>query len=321
MSTERSRNRRQQLRIAFVLSVFLMAWLPAQVATGQSSGNDHERRANAEALFDEARTLMAMQRYAQACPKFAESQIIDPAVGTLLNLADCLEKLGRTASAWAEFRAAAAAASAKGQTDREQVARDRATRLERKLVRLAIVAPHDTEELEIRKNGAVVGRGSWGLPLPVDPGHYVVEASAPGKRSFRTEIDIPAKPGTQLTTIIPPLENSKRPTGHAQRIAGATVGTMGAITLVVGGVLGARAMQVNSASTENCRGNICNEAGVSLRSDARTFGNGATTAFIIGAAATTGGIITYVLAPKNPAINVKFGASLSGAGVFVGGAF
>jgi len=60
----------------------------------------------------------------------------DPAVGTLLYLAECLEKSGRTASAWATFREASSAARASGQAERARIGQERASKLESRLVRL-----------------------------------------------------------------------------------------------------------------------------------------------------------------------------------------
>src|SRR5262249_30335548 len=92
----------------------------------------------AQALFDEGRRLMDAKSYALACPKFAASQKLDPGAGTLLNLADCYDKNGQTASAWATFDEAAAEATKSGHLDWAAQARDRAAALEPTLARLTI---------------------------------------------------------------------------------------------------------------------------------------------------------------------------------------
>ena len=74
--------------------------------------------ARAELLFEEGRQLMAAGRYAEACVKLAGSERQDPAVGTLLNLGTCEEKIGDKAGACAHYRTAQQLAQAAGQTDR-----------------------------------------------------------------------------------------------------------------------------------------------------------------------------------------------------------
>jgi len=298
------------------------AWLPnaawAQVPDAQDS---YGRRAAAEALFDEAKSLMAAERYAEACPKFAASQAMDPAVGTRLNLADCFEKLGRTASAWAEFRAAGAAARAKGQTDRAEIARKRALALEHVLVRLSVVVPANVNpDIEIRKNGVILERGSWGVALPVDPGRYVVEASLSGKRVFHNEVDVPNKPGTNVTTMIPAIEDSSR--RQVQRGAAIAMGSVSLVSIAAGSILGAQAMARNSQSATHCtRGNLCDETGVALRRDAVAYGNASTATFLVGAAGGLGAVVLYLKTPPGPPTRIGFGAMQSGVGLFVGGSF
>src|SRR5262245_31877335 len=60
----------------------------------------------AEALFEEGRSALAAGDLDLACARFRESNRLDPAVGTVLNLADCEEKRGKLATAWTLFRRA-----------------------------------------------------------------------------------------------------------------------------------------------------------------------------------------------------------------------
>jgi hypothetical protein len=127
-------------------------------------------------------------------------------VGTLLYLADCYQKLGRTASAWATFREAAYAASAAGQNDRERIANDLADKLKPTLsyVSLRVEEP-DTQGLEIRRDGQLIRQDLWATPVPVDPGVHRVEAAAPGRLTWNQDAEVPAGP-SQLAIEVPALE-------------------------------------------------------------------------------------------------------------------
>src|SRR5258707_8791401 len=110
--------------------------LPFAVAPLQARAHAHPRGtdpAGAEKLFADARKLLEAGKYAEACQKLADSQKLDPGVGTLLNLAQCYEKLGRTATAWATYHEALAGARASGPVEREKRASRRAEALENRL--------------------------------------------------------------------------------------------------------------------------------------------------------------------------------------------
>jgi hypothetical protein len=92
--------------------------------------------AAAQGLFDEAKRLVAQGNVAEACPKFLASFRVDPKPGTAVNLADCFEKTGQIASAWARYLEAASLAQRAGQAEREQYAREHAATLEPRLPRL-----------------------------------------------------------------------------------------------------------------------------------------------------------------------------------------
>src|SRR5947208_2872853 len=112
--------KKNRLRLPFVMAVALFE---PGVAYAQSSSID---AATAQALYDQAKKLMADGQYAEACSKLEESEHLDPGSGTLLNLGDCYEHIGKFASAWGKFLEAAGVAKSANQLERERVARDRA---------------------------------------------------------------------------------------------------------------------------------------------------------------------------------------------------
>jgi hypothetical protein len=162
-------------------------------------------QALAQTLFDRGRELLAPKTCAEACLMFGESARLDPSVGTELNLGLCYESQGKTASAWAAYRAAGARARRDGRKDREQAARDRATALEPKLARFSIAPSPGSEVpgLEVRLDGTVLGRATWDIAAPIDPGSHVVEARAPGYRTWTTPFDIDAAASRSI--VVPAL--------------------------------------------------------------------------------------------------------------------
>src|SRR5256885_1547996 len=106
----------------------------------------------AQALFDEARELLAAGKYPEACRKFAESQRLDPGGGPVLNLALCHEKEGKIATAWADFREALGAARRDRRAERENLAREHLETLEPRLPRLTVRVASDAR-VEVTLDG------------------------------------------------------------------------------------------------------------------------------------------------------------------------
>jgi tetratricopeptide (TPR) repeat protein len=177
-----------------VAQLFLAATAQGQTAT---------EMALAEALYRQARELMAAGNYAEACPKLKESYRIDPATGTLLNLASCHEAEGKFASAWLEYATAAVAARRDRRPDRVKYAEEHMQALEQKLSRLTLLVPAESDlpDLELKLDGVVIGRAARGVPTPVDPGEHVVEASAPGRETWRATVTIGAVADAQSVSV------------------------------------------------------------------------------------------------------------------------
>jgi serine/threonine-protein kinase len=302
--------------LPFPLSIVLVSGslLQATPARAQTASD----KAAAEALFREGRRLFDAGSYPAACAKLAESERLDPAPGTLLNLAGCYEKNGQTASAWATFKEAVSASHQKGRADWEELARTRAAALEPALSRLTIsVAASSLDGLQVHRDGAAVGQAEWGTPIPVDPGPHVIDATAPGRTAFHQSVDVGGG-GTNVTVSIPELavdsgggrggegggsDASAPSPGSTQRIIGLTVAGAGVVGIGIGAVFGIVAMnKENSALGSDCTADkYCNQQGLQLGQDAHSAATASTIAFAAGAVAVAGGLTLYFLAPKNPA--------------------
>jgi hypothetical protein len=288
---------------------------------------------DAEALFNEGRRLVALGRYAEACPCFIASERLDHGVGTMLNLADCQEKNGQTASAWAGFRAAAAAANAEKQPDREEIAREREIALLPQLAHLAILPPQQglPPGSEVHRDGILVSPWLWSSPVPVDPGDHVVVVAAPGKVDYSITVHVPKQPPMTIVARVPALQDRPAPppkapvtvappnaTLHPRAKVGLALVGLGGAGVIAGALLGVKALGLKSDSATDChQSNLCNGTGVGVLSRAVAFGNASTIAFIAAGAALTGGLVLYGTAPERRVMTASFGLSRQAASVAV----
>ncbi|HEY8040905.1 MAG TPA: hypothetical protein VIF15_13965 [Polyangiaceae bacterium] len=288
--------------------------------------------AAATALFDDGRKLMDQKRYAEACPKLAESERLAPSGGTLINLAECYEHTGQTASAWVSWKDAAARANAAGKADVEKRALGRAAALEPTLAKLTIAVDQgsDVAGLVVKRDGVDVGHAEFGVPIPVDPGAHVVEATAPKKLAYSTKVDVAARQtdaratvsladdpaATTAATVAPPPPLPPAPTtaattpdepppaqgGSTQKTIALVVGGVGVVGVAVGAVFGLNAKSKNDQALQNCRtSTLCTAQGLSLTDDAKSAATISTVAFAAGGAALAAGVVLWLTAPSSHA--------------------
>jgi hypothetical protein len=314
----------------------------AAAAPAKADPPEAEVRATATALFDEARRLMAAGRVAEACPKLEESLRLSPGIGVLYNLGDCYEKTGRTAAAWRSFRDAAAQANAAEQAKRAAAAQERVRSLEPRLSRLAIEVPSPAPDIRVTRDGVDAGLHVWGIEVPVDPGEHRVQATAPGFAPWEQRVRVGEEKDV-VRVVVPPLERLQvasrelpaataapadlapppgrveaKPgpfSGKALGIAGSIAGGLG---MGAGVVLGLLAKSRADRADCDAR-DLCTDAGVAQRADARALGNLGTGIFIAGAAVAATGVALWVaLGPsKRPPVALGLGTN----GVSVAGRF
>lgn len=285
--------------------VSVVATLLAMFAGTSSARADD--LATAQALFEAARVAIVHGDYAGACPKFAESQRLDPAPGTLLNLADCEEHLGHLARAWDAWHEGIALLPRAD--ERLPPARERAQALERRLPRLLLrLAPNAPPGTKLRCDDTEIGTPSLGVPLPVDPGLHIVHAEAGGRTSSSTEVTLaegetraldvapgppiaPPPEGTPAPPAVPsPAPEGSRP-GSGLRTAGWVIGAVGLVGLGVGTATGLLTMSRKADVDVHCvAGKGCDPTGYDAATSGQRLAIESNVAFAVGAVLAVTGI-------------------------------
>lgn len=169
-----------------------------RIAAAQPADTDDGNAASA--AFQRGRELASSGRYSEACVEFGKSYELDPALGTAVNLADCLERQGQLYRAWALFDLVAR--SSQSVQSRARFARTRADALAARFATV-IVTLHDPSApgLGVRIGDRAV------TPAPeirdlIEPRDVEVIVTVPGRAAFRTvrhataggtvAIDVPA---------------------------------------------------------------------------------------------------------------------------------
>jgi len=305
---------------------------------------DDETRA--KALFEEARELVKIGKWNEACEKLAESKKLLPRMLTTYRLADCHEHVGKTASAHAGFIEAADLAKAVGDSTKQQDALARAKQVEGKLSRVILELPKE-DGLVIKIDGNTIAPALTREKLPLDPGEHELVASAEGKKPRTVTFTVPPGPAVTNVSVAaldegesetkpkpppvvdetpppPPIDDTKATSGSGLKTAGFVTLGVGVVAIGIGSYLGLSAKSLDKDAEALCTPRGCTSEGKSLNDDARSRGNLATVVFTIGAVAAAGGLVMVLVAPSSSS---KATASLTpwvahtGGGLGLSGSF
>ncbi|MDC3953092.1 tetratricopeptide repeat protein [Polyangium jinanense] len=192
------------------------------VASGARAA-DPADEARANTLFQEARAAFIAEDYATACPKYEEVVKLRPGLGARIGLGDCYRKMGRLARAWETYRgivddAARIASTSKGFTEKSTAqkrgseAKSRMGEIEPRLGWITVSVPEAVlalPNLVVTLDGVPLAREVFGTRLPAERGEHVVDASAPGKKSWEKSLAIAE--GAELTVAVQALEDEAAP--------------------------------------------------------------------------------------------------------------
>ncbi len=177
--------------------------------------NARADEATATAAYKQAEELAKQGKLVEACPLYEASYHADPKLGALLHAADCEEKIGRTATAWAEFTDAVELAG-KLADARVDVARRRAAALEPKLAKLHLAPPKQLiPGLVVKRDGADI-TVLVGTDIPLDPGDHTIVASAAGYQDWTKTVSIttPGKVEIEIPVLDKQVVEAPKPVVH-----------------------------------------------------------------------------------------------------------
>jgi hypothetical protein len=282
-------------------------------------------KVTAEDLFQQGVELIGKGKWADAAAKLEESNRLDRAAGTTINLADCYEHMGKLASAWTLFVEAAAVFGRRTPPDaRAETARTRAEALFPKLSRLSIDVPEGvraTKGLVVKRDGEDVGAAQFGTGIAVDPGTHAIEVSAPGKKAWSAEVKVGGD-AAKVTLAVPALVDApvevgsggdkgvggggdKGPTAEVgwpwQKKAALGVGGVGVAGVIVGAIFGVDAMGKHDQVSKECAPGdpaVCSATGVVIARDMKTAGTVSTIGLAAGGALVAAGVVLWVVAPS-----------------------
>lgn len=163
---------------------------------------DPTTTAAADGLFRAAKKAMDAGDYAKACPLFEESQKLDPAGGTLLNWALCLEKEGKLASAVSTFELARERAVIDRRPDRADEARAHVATLRPRVPLLTVTFAQSSSKPEEGQRLSIDGKelpgSAIGVALPLDPGSHAIRL----ERASPIELRVDLREGENRTVVL-----------------------------------------------------------------------------------------------------------------------
>jgi hypothetical protein len=283
---------------------------------------------SADDSFREGHALLRDKRYAEACPKFEQSQRQDPASGTLLALAYCQELSGLLATSWASYLAAAQLAEREGHAERQSAASERVQALASRVSRLTVIVPPELLSLpgfHLLRDGVEFERASFAIAVPMDGGPHVFLATAPGRVPWTSTVTLLSE-RDQKTLVLPVLDLAPPPPGSdgpgrsAPEVVaappapasgsgaehddpGATLKRVGlgfaiagAVGVGVGTAFALSAQSKNEQSNANghCDSSGCDETGTNLRNSALSAARTATWAFVASGALAACSVTLFV---------------------------
>jgi hypothetical protein len=265
-----------------------------------------------------------------AIPHFVESLKLDAKAITLINLASCEEKTSRLADALGHWVEARARAQTEGNAGIEEEAEKRAKALEPRLPKLTVVVAGAPADVEVKRDGVVLGAASMGVALPVNPGAHTLVVHTRGHEDRTETVTLAEGENRRVDLKMGAVKIEKvaapsaaAPGGEREPRSMSPLVFVGFGTAIVGvgvgAVTGILAFGKASTAKDACPNEQCTTAGMEAVDAGRTLATISTIGFIVGGVGA--GVGLYGLIFGKPAASSSVAVSLGPTGGALRGTF
>jgi hypothetical protein len=265
--------------------------------------------ANGEEFFQLGRAALSEGKYELALSYFEQSYEADPALGTLLNLAVCEEKLGRLAEALLHLDAALKTVPTMDK--RRPLIVERLAELERRTPRLTIrVHPPIGKGTIVVLDSRPLDPTDLGRTIRVDPGrHKLTCAGSSGDRCALEFTIVEGENSTKNLAIstsrphapspVPAIENRRSPPERRTPVLAYGLGAFGIASIAAGLATGVVVIQKKQVVEEHCDADGCDPTGVDAADSGKTFSQIATVLTGLGVVAVGSSVYLMVTSPTS----------------------
>ncbi len=304
------------------------AWAIGGVLTlsgaAKAQASDATAAGIAQALFEQARVEIRHGDYQAACPKLEESERIDPANGTLLNLVVCEERIGKVVAAY--LYAEELLQRLPAHDERRPFIQRRLDMLTPRLSRVTLhFATTWSPGAKVLLDGVEVNTASSGIPLLVEPGVHHLRVTAKGWEPRDYELSLtegqtldwraddfesgaaapiaPGSPSAKEPTPTAALPSPHPPPApvHAATVGGPpawvgwTAGAVGVAGVITGVVTTALALDRQATVAEVCPHKVCrDQSGIDAAAEGKAFVVSGIVSFAVGATGLGVGIYSLM---------------------------
>jgi hypothetical protein len=276
--------------VAFAVLVLAMGVGGPSVALADAPAKDGKE------LFVQGRTAFNDGKYEVARSYFEQSQAIDPAVGTLLNLAVCEEKLGRLAAALGHLKEALV--KVEPADNRRPLITERLADLEKRTPRLTVRSAKPlNSNVTVSLDGKPIEPAALGTAMRVDPGVRALKCAVPSGVLCAQTVTV--REGEDAVAVLaltepvasPPPVAVQSPAPPVSEVAPRSanalpyvIGGIGIASLAAGLITGMAVINRKATVSDHCDASGCDQQGLDAARTGKTLEVISTVTTLVGVA-------------------------------------